>query len=207
MALVLFLRADHLCFGDQHKSAFLHVVWRFNFYRAHDHRDFANLQIARSPLLGWGYQSFWLVGADAPSVMEAPGWVREMPNAHNGYVDTKLELGYIGFFLLIIFITATIHAIGRINVHFPRRAWLLLSLALFVIFYNFLESIWMRGYEFLWVLFLIVAADAARYWHYVPPHIPRIRLGLSTACRIPQRCVGTQSRGTYRQRSQVSMNP
>ena len=47
--------------------------------------DFANYEIARRPLLGWGYQSFWLVGPDAPSIVDAPGWVKAMPNAHNGY--------------------------------------------------------------------------------------------------------------------------
>src|ERR1700737_3265566 len=28
--------------------------------------DFAQYEIARRPLLGWGYQSFWLVGPDGP---------------------------------------------------------------------------------------------------------------------------------------------
>ena len=46
--------------------------------------DFANYEISRRPLLGWGYQSFWLVGPDAPSIVDAPGFVKAMPNAHNG---------------------------------------------------------------------------------------------------------------------------
>jgi O-antigen ligase len=86
-----------------------------------------------------------------------------MPNAHNGYYDSMLELGYVGLALLVIFITATLHAIGRVADLDFRRAWLVLSLALFVIVYNFLESTWMRGFEFLWVVFLIVAADIGRY--------------------------------------------
>ena len=126
--------------------------------------DFASWEIERRPLLGWGYQSFWLVGPDAPSIVDAPGWVKTMPNAHNGYYDTMLELGYVGLALLVTFITATLHAIGRVADHDLRRAWLVLSLALFVIFYNFLESLWMRGFEFLWVVFVIVAADIGRYW-------------------------------------------
>src|SRR5262249_14473812 len=32
--------------------------------------DFAVYEIRRSPLLGWGYQSFWLVGPDARSIVE-----------------------------------------------------------------------------------------------------------------------------------------
>jgi O-antigen ligase len=126
--------------------------------------DFAEYEIARRPLLGWGYQSFWLVGPDAPSIVEAPGWVKMMPNAHNGYYDTMLEMGYVGYALLVTFIVATFHAVGRVVDRDPARAWLVLSLALYVIFWNYLESLWMRGFEFLWVVFLIVAADIGRYW-------------------------------------------
>ena len=63
-----------------------------------------------------------------------------MPNAHNGYYDTMLEMGYVGLALLVIFIIATLHAIGRVADRDPARAWLVLSLALFIILYNFLES-------------------------------------------------------------------
>ena len=125
--------------------------------------DFANFEIARRPLLGWGYQSFWLAGPDAPSVVDAPGWIKAMPNGHSGYYDTILELGYIGFALLLAFITATLHSIGRVVDRDPRRGWALLSLALFIIVYNGLESAWMRGFEFIWVVFLIIAAETVRY--------------------------------------------
>jgi O-antigen ligase len=130
--------------------------------------DFADYEITRSPLLGWGYQSFWLAGPDAPSIVDAPGWVKLMPNAHNGYYDTTLELGYIGYALLVIFIIATLHAIGRVADRDPARAWLTLSLALYIIMWNYLESLWMRGFEFLWVVFLIVAAEIGRYWQPLP---------------------------------------
>jgi len=124
--------------------------------------DFANYEIGRRPLFGWGYQSFWLVGPDSPSIVEAPGWIKGMPNSHNGYVDIMVELGYIGLTLVLGFVVATFHASGRVAERDAARGWLLLSLALFVTMYNFLESLWMRGFEFLWVLFVIVAAEAAR---------------------------------------------
>jgi O-antigen ligase len=130
--------------------------------------DFAKYEIARRPLLGWGYQSFWLVGPDAPSVVEAPGFVKTMPTAHNGYYDTLLETGYVGLAFLITFIIATLHAIGRVADRDPARAWLVLSYVLYFIIYNFLESIWVRGFEFLWVTFAIVAADIGRYWQPFP---------------------------------------
>jgi exopolysaccharide production protein ExoQ len=148
-------RLSYMLYGDSSFTGRA-VIW-----------DFAQSEIARRPLLGWGYQSFWIVPG-SPSIVEAPGWVKMMPNAHNGYYDTTLELGYIGYALLVIFIFATLHAIGRVADVNPARAWLVLSLALYIIMWNYLESLWMRGFEFLWVVFLIIAAEAARYWQPFP---------------------------------------
>src|SRR6201981_3019266 len=91
-----------------------------------------------------------------------------MPNAHSGYYDTMLDMGYVGLAFLVIFITATLHAIGRVADRDPARARLVLSLALFIILYNYLESLWMRGFEFLWVVFLILTAEIGRYWRPLP---------------------------------------
>src|SRR5262249_19790401 len=113
--------------------------------------------------LGWGYQSFWLAGPNAPSVVNAPGWIKTMPHAHNGYLDTMLEIGYVGLVLLVGFIVATLHAIGRVADRDLRRAWLLLSFTIFTIAINFLESKWMRGMDLVWVMFLVVVAEAGRY--------------------------------------------
>jgi exopolysaccharide production protein ExoQ len=153
--------------------------------------DFVNYEIGHRPLLGWGFQSFWQVGPDGPSVIEGPGWVKALPSGHNGYLDVILDLGYVGFPFLIIFIMATLHAIGRVADRDPTRAWLVLSLALFVIITNMLESVWMRGQEVQWTLFLILVAEIGRYWGPFPsdarsqhrrflrgPVIPRRRPGV-----------------------------
>jgi exopolysaccharide production protein ExoQ len=132
--------------------------------------DFVQKEIALRPLLGWGYQSFWLVGPDSPSIVDARGWVKGMPNAHNGYYDTMIEMGYIGFGLLVTFILTTLHGIGRIVPRDRVRAWIVLSLILYIILWNFLESLWMRGFEFLWVVFLILVADIGRYWQPIEAH-------------------------------------
>jgi exopolysaccharide production protein ExoQ len=138
---------------------------------------FAETEIARSPFLGWGYQGFWLVGPDAPSIVDAPGWVKLMPNAHNGYYDVMLELGYVGLTLLVIFLVTSLHVVSRVADHDYRRAWLLLTVALFIIIYNSLETLWFRAFDMSWVVFVIVIAEAARYWQpsllKVPAHRPR----------------------------------
>jgi O-antigen ligase len=131
--------------------------------------DFAESEIARRPLFGWGFQSFWLVGPDAPSIVDAGGWwVGSMPSAHSGYLDIKLETGYVGYALFICFLIATLHAIGRVADCDRLRAWLLLSLALFVVLTNSLETVWTRGAEPLWVVFLIVAAEIGRFSQTLP---------------------------------------
>ena len=142
--------------------------------------DFVSSEIAHRPLLGWGYQSFWLVGPDAPSIVNAPGWVKDMPNAHNGYLDAKVELGYAGYALLLSFIIATLHALGRMADRDLTRAWLVLALLLHIIITNGLESVWMRGFEMLWIVFVILAAEIGRYWK------PRLPARAAYASRSPR---------------------
>jgi exopolysaccharide production protein ExoQ len=171
-------RISYMLYGDSSLTGRT-VIW-----------DFANFEIARKPLLGWGYQSFWLAGPGAPSIIDAPGWVKTMPDAHNGYVDTKLELGYIGLALLVSFIVTTLHALRRMAIRDPVRAWLVLSLALYIIIYNFLESIWMRGFEFMWVVFLVIVGEIARYWQLPPLRRTGSRslrpISLGSATRMPR---------------------
>jgi exopolysaccharide production protein ExoQ len=149
-------RASYMIYHDATFSG-RSVIW-----------DFAVKEIALRPLVGYGYQSFWLVGPDAPSIVDAPGWVKDMPNAHNGYYDTMLEMGYVGYALLLAFIITTLHAIGRVAARDPTRAWLLLSLAIYVIIHNGLESTWMRAFDLMWVVFAIVAAETGRQLQPLP---------------------------------------
>src|SRR5262249_8457206 len=130
--------------------------------------DFVLIEIGRKPLLGWGFESFWLVGPDAPSIVDARayGFVKEMPHAHNGYYDTMVQMGYVGLVFLVIFIIATLCAIARVTPRNPVRAWLYLSLALLVILTNFLETSWMHSFSLMWVAFVILAADVGRYQYW-----------------------------------------
>jgi O-antigen ligase len=125
--------------------------------------DFIQNQISRKPWLGWGFHSFWLVGPNAPSVVEAPYWIRHMTGSHNGYLDVRLETGYIGLAVFLLFLVGVLYAMERVRQQDPVRAWLLLSLALYVIVTNFLETVWLVTDEPLWFLFLLVVGETARY--------------------------------------------
>jgi O-antigen ligase len=144
---------------------------------------FAKSEIAHRPILGWGYQSFWLVGPDAPSVVNAPGWVKNMPNSHNGYYDTMLELGYTGLFLLSLFVVATLHGVRKVAERRYARAHAALSIILYFLIYNFFESFWMRSFDVMWVVFVVVAADIARYCQ---PALRKAPLGGPSAPRAGQ---------------------
>jgi hypothetical protein len=141
--------------------------------------DFVRYQHELRPLAGWGFGSFWQVGPDGPSLAGCSGWVCAMPSGHSGYWDTILELGDVGYFFLIMFIMSTLHGLGRVADRDPIRAWLLLSLALFVIITNMIESVWTRGGDLNWLMFLLVVAEIARFCGPFPP-IVRSRRGHSS---------------------------
>ena len=42
-----------------------------------------------------------------PASLRLLAGFKTMPNAHNGYYDTMREMGYVGYFLLVTFISAT----------------------------------------------------------------------------------------------------
>jgi O-antigen ligase len=182
LSAVLGFNANRLSYAIYGDSTFTGrtIIWYF-----------VNQEIARRPLLGWGYQSFWQVGPDGPSRVDTQGWVTQMPHGHNGYLDTMLEMGYAGFALLVIFIIATLHAIRRVADRHPGRAWLVLSIALLVILDNFLESIWMRGSDILWLVFVFIATEIGRYWQPLTAHASRSqrsnRLGSLSGARRPVR--------------------
>jgi O-antigen ligase len=139
-----------------------HVYGNYNLSARTDIWNLVNFEIAKKPLFGWGYRSIWLVGPDSPPMTDAGGWIARMPSAHNGYLDTILDTGHAGLVLFLIFIFMTLRAIGRVADRDPAGAWVLLSIALFIILVNFLESGWMRGGDLLWLMFVIVVAETGR---------------------------------------------
>jgi O-antigen ligase len=129
--------------------------------------DFVENQMWRNIWFGWGFHSFWLVGPDAPSVTEAPAWITKMADSHNGFIDVKLDTGRVGYAIFILFILASVLVIGRVAKVDLYRAWIMLSLVVFVIITNMLETVWFYA-DPLWVIFILVVADAARYGSVMP---------------------------------------
>ncbi|PWT80159.1 MAG: hypothetical protein C5B58_12190 [Acidobacteria bacterium] len=117
-------------------------------------------QIAQRPWLGWGFHSYWFL-PNSPH-KAAPGYIRDMPSSHSGYLELKLETGRIGYWIFLVFMFSSLHFIERVRRKDPMRAWCLLSIELFAVLINLVDSHWFVLTPF-WLLYLMVVAESVRY--------------------------------------------
>ena len=113
------------------------------------------LQIPINRFLGAGFESFWL--GDRLKVMWEK-WAFHPNQAHNGYIETYLNLGLVGLFLLIALLIATFwktrhelftnFQVGRFRLGFLVA----------VIAYNWTEAAF-KNISSLWFVFYIIAID------------------------------------------------
>jgi len=121
---------------------------------------YANFRISQKPWFGWGFHSYYFV-PDSPQ-NEAPGYIRDMPSSHSGYLDLKLETGRIGYWIFLVFIYSSLHLLERVRRKDPVGAWCFLSIQLFVLLDNLLDTGWLALTHF-WLLYLILVAETVRY--------------------------------------------
>jgi O-antigen ligase len=104
----------------------------------------AVLSTHTNPLLGTGYESFWL-GPRLLRVWALAGGVNE---AHNGYLEVYLNLGIVGLLLLAGFLISSYRTICRGLRAFSSQASLPLALWTILLFYNVTESAFGGGFWF-----------------------------------------------------------
>ncbi|MET0257816.1 MAG: O-antigen ligase family protein [Methylobacterium sp.] len=114
----------------------------------------------RSPYVGTGYASFWGTGFNSIAFLEAPGFIAGLLQAHNGYLDVMLETGLLGFAVLVAVILASLNQTNPTPGIPHEIRWLALSIMLFVVFHNLLESSWFRAFNVQWLTFVIAVALA-----------------------------------------------
>ena len=117
-------------------------------------------QISRKPWFGWGFHSYWFV-PNSPH-KAAPGYIREMPSSHSGYLELRLETGRIGYWIFMVFIYASLHYLEYVRRKDPLRAWCYLSISLFALMINLIDSNWLVLTHF-WLLYLIIVAESIHY--------------------------------------------
>jgi exopolysaccharide production protein ExoQ len=140
-----------LAYGFDINGAMAGAVGRDSTFTGRTNIWDAVLKTHTNPLIGCGYESFWL----GPRLFEV--WRQTgagIQEAHNGYLEVYLNLGLIGVFLLFLFLIASYWAICRRLKPFSDLASLSLALWTIVLFYNMTEAAAFKG-QLSWVIFMI----------------------------------------------------
>jgi exopolysaccharide production protein ExoQ len=115
------------------------------------------LGMTSNPLLGTGFESFWL--GDRLAKMWSIYWWH--PNeAHNGYIEIFLNLGWIGIALLAVVLVAGYRNAFGAFCRDPRTGSLKLALVVAAVINNFTEATF-KGPSPLWIIFLLAATAVA----------------------------------------------
>lgn len=115
--------------------------------------DLLNAKI--NPVFGTGFESFWL-GQRFQRLAEAHWW---RPNeAHNGYLESYLNLGLIGLGLLIALLIATFSKSRRALLDFVESGKFRLGFLVAVIAYNWTEAAF-KNISPIWFVFCLIALD------------------------------------------------
>lgn len=117
------------------------------------------LKLDTNPILGTGFESFWL--GKRPEQLE--GIFYFIPNeAHNGYLETYLTLGLIGVFLLLGLFVATFWKV-RLEL-FRNFEWgrFRLGFLAAIVVYNWTEAAF-KTVSAIWFIFYIIAMEYPRF--------------------------------------------
>jgi O-antigen ligase len=123
------------------------------------------LGLTGNPLVGTGFESFWL-GRRLTQMWSIYWW---HPNeAHNGYLEVYLTLGWIGIAVFAVFLLA---GYGNIVAGFrghPDVARLKLAFFVTALIYNFTESA-IRETNLIWIMLLLAIVAVPEV--SVPAHV------------------------------------
>lgn len=111
------------------------------------------LNMHTNPLVGTGYESFWL-GPRLEWFWKMSG-LGVLNEAHNGYLEVYLNLGIIGLLLICAFVIASYRNISRQFATDSDLASLNLALWVIMLFYNITEAGFRSG--LIWLVFLVGA--------------------------------------------------
>jgi len=115
-------------------------------------------RLVQNPLLGTGFESFWL-GPRLAKLWSIYWW---HPNeAHNGYIEIYLNLGWLGIALLAVVIATGYRAISASYRRNMPLANLGLPLFLVGMTYNFTEAAFFKMLHPVWIFFLLAIVSAS----------------------------------------------
>jgi len=111
------------------------------------------LHIKINPLIGTGFESFWL-GERLQKLWDEHWW---HPNeAHNGYLETYLNLGLVGLLMLMGLILATFWKCKQDLLRNPLWGRLGIGFVVAIVIYNWTEASF-KALSPLWFFFYVIA--------------------------------------------------
>jgi exopolysaccharide production protein ExoQ len=108
------------------------------------------LRFAENPLIGAGYESFWM-GKRLEEITRINGGINQ---AHNGYIEIYLNLGWVGVSLLAILLVAGYRKVIFGFRRDPEVCRIMLAYFLVGIVYNFTEGAF-KMMSPIWISFLL----------------------------------------------------
>ncbi len=128
-------------------------IWAFAFRMMPDHL-----------VAGFGYEGFWGAGPASPSFRAGgPGFVAQMPHAHNGYIDLVLQTGFIGLAIVGCMMLAALHVAGKVARSSLALGSFTLSYMVFCLLYNFFETTYFRSFNVKHMMMTVAIGLAVAY--------------------------------------------
>jgi O-antigen ligase len=136
--------------------------------------------LVRNPILGTGFESFWV----GPRLKAMERLIDQSVNqAHDGYIEVYLNLGWVGVTLLAVILLFAYRRIIRDVPSMSQAASLRLGFLIVALTYNFTEA----GFKMMhpvWLTLLVAAMVIPEI--PVSPEPPRLGLDLPSLGRKPE---------------------
>lgn len=122
----------------------------------------ASTVIGKRPWLGHGYGTGWVGGGDDATTDIAQFSEWNAPNAHNGFLNLTLDLGFVGLVLFLVASAVALHrAIRHLRVDPSMEALWPPILLTFVLLTNLMESLLLRYNSIDWLLYVATLLSIA----------------------------------------------
>lgn len=92
-------------------------------------------EIEKRPILGYGFSTYWIMGSQIVDIFASEFGGFKINQAHNGYLEILLQLGFVGLFFFIIMIIELLYRALKIRHDLP----IIVLISLLII--NYTESI------------------------------------------------------------------
>jgi len=121
-----------------------------------------------NPIIGDGYESFW-ISPDEQKVshsLKAKGWwhPESLNEAHNGYIETYLNLGWIGVCLVSLVLITGYRRAAQALQRDPELGALSLAFVVIFAFYNISEAGFrMTGVPWIFLLLAVVSSTGVAF--------------------------------------------